>query len=1293
MTNPSYNRSYISAAGNDGLACWSGLFYSNVDNQHQWWYASGQYYTNNYFDLAVGSSVDIVMQWADKWDYARSDYDVYLYDNLGAQVEVGNSSQGTSGSIPREKISFSHVLGDSYLSPFHIVLKKNINEGHTPINEPEKEIRLIISTSENAGLSYTYPNYTDSRSRKQIYGKEMAASVAVGAYPVTNTGSLEGYGSRGPSAIHSFDNNGVDRGSQPVNTPAIIATDGVETNAGTDFNPFFGTSAAAPHIAGIAALYYSKFPSGNFYTAITSSASSIAGGTGGTYNDQSGFGKADARECLIYSLTTIYPGTVSSNTSWTDSKVAGTVTINSGVVVTIPTNTTSAIIGTVNFGNVNSKIVVSSGGTIVVRKGAQVDISHILGNVILEDGIRLEQLKEDLSLLTELSIGRWEGGPTFAPYSVPKILPNEIPGSTEVIQANQGISSTSQKYYLWQDNYVTTSSILNHQSFLVQDSKGTYTAKFKTSYDATIQAQLLEGGAPGGTIDFIDPWFADNPDASHGNVLRNRGMDAIPNSVPYLSYNIGTSSAFKGVFLNQLVHDGIYYSVRAPLVPSPNINGFTGYFYSWGLSNASLQQVGSNPSGYDQKAVVFTGANATVTANYKMNLGSSLPTATGSTSQRKLIYCLSDKATGYHLVYESMGEVWYTRSTNGTTWSSEIRLSRGAGTAHNPAISELFEPYYGNSGIYVVWVDNTVRSGATGYDINVARLDPETNHWSPTEVIYDPSVPDAVGWAQAGARPVAMSFIDNSDLHVKVVIAYEGYSGATAGIISSAKAYYFNTGTVIWSQNLVCAAGGRPSMAFVSDASGNLSLALTYDDGSNVHIARSGNTLYSPEGCAYVCFNTPITVPSSIVVSPVKNSTVCFDGISGTIHVAWTGYALDYEMELTLERSQDLAGNWSSMNHFVSDLVEVPVMTATVSGDYDFGPTMLFSDGKVLFNMYASSGTNWSCKSLTSYYPSSATISSPNLLPKTDGVAASVLTFNSGSPGQLRFETRTNGALQKTSQPDSLKPVTKIYRQLSIKDTTDGSKLSVQYGDLVLTNESGTTIKNVAFEQSKNASKSSFVRTLPFQTGGNAFLDIQVKIDGQHWKKPGTVSFDLIDSASGKVLATLYTQNLLEGGGTQIEGRVKRNLQQLVGSRSVCIALHVDANDTAKFAVDYTQVYRIGAKSGLAKIGEPRQGEKYLASDNMPMEFRLLQNYPNPFNPSTQIAYQLKDAGSVHLAVYDMLGREVAVLVNEYRQAGYYSAVWNAAGLSSGAYIYRISVKDDNGKSSFNETKRMMLVK
>jgi hypothetical protein len=75
-------------------------------------------------------------------------------------------------------------------------------------------------------------------------------------------------------------------------------------------------------------------------------------------------------------------------------------------------------------------------------------------------------------------------------------------------------------------------------------------------------------------------------------------------------------------------------------------------------------------------------------------------------------------------------------------------------------------------------------------------------------------------------------------------------------------------------------------------------------------------------------------------------------------------------------------------------------------------------------------------------------------------------------------------------------------------------------------------------------------------------------------------------------------------------------------------------------------------------------------------DFKLNQNYPNPFNPSTLISYQLPVSGHVELKVYDLLGREVASLVNKEQSAGNYQVNFNAAGLTSGMYIYRLQAGD-----------------
>ncbi|MBX7042170.1 MAG: T9SS type A sorting domain-containing protein [Ignavibacteria bacterium] len=89
----------------------------------------------------------------------------------------------------------------------------------------------------------------------------------------------------------------------------------------------------------------------------------------------------------------------------------------------------------------------------------------------------------------------------------------------------------------------------------------------------------------------------------------------------------------------------------------------------------------------------------------------------------------------------------------------------------------------------------------------------------------------------------------------------------------------------------------------------------------------------------------------------------------------------------------------------------------------------------------------------------------------------------------------------------------------------------------------------------------------------------------------------------------------------------------------------------------------------------------------MPESYSLSQNYPNPFNPATKINFAIPVAGQVTLKVYDVLGKEVATLVNDKRDAGSYSIEFNAANLPSGMYIYRIR------SGNFAETRRMMLLK
>ncbi len=97
--------------------------------------------------------------------------------------------------------------------------------------------------------------------------------------------------------------------------------------------------------------------------------------------------------------------------------------------------------------------------------------------------------------------------------------------------------------------------------------------------------------------------------------------------------------------------------------------------------------------------------------------------------------------------------------------------------------------------------------------------------------------------------------------------------------------------------------------------------------------------------------------------------------------------------------------------------------------------------------------------------------------------------------------------------------------------------------------------------------------------------------------------------------------------------------------------------------------------------------KRIIQNNNTINDYALMQSYPNPFNPSTNISYQLPEPGLVQLKVYNLLGKEVASLVNEFKPEGEYSINFNASGLPSGVYIYSLRV---NG---FIQNQKMTLMK
>jgi hypothetical protein len=92
-------------------------------------------------------------------------------------------------------------------------------------------------------------------------------------------------------------------------------------------------------------------------------------------------------------------------------------------------------------------------------------------------------------------------------------------------------------------------------------------------------------------------------------------------------------------------------------------------------------------------------------------------------------------------------------------------------------------------------------------------------------------------------------------------------------------------------------------------------------------------------------------------------------------------------------------------------------------------------------------------------------------------------------------------------------------------------------------------------------------------------------------------------------------------------------------------------------------------------------------SESQPLEFALLQNYPNPFNPTTQLSFVIGHSSFVTLKIFDLLGREVAVLADKPMSAGRYDVAFNANDLAGGVYFYTLNA------GSFRQTRKLVIAK
>jgi hypothetical protein len=181
-------------------------------------------------------------------------------------------------------------------------------------------------------------------------------------------------------------------------------------------------------------------------------------------------------------------------------------------------------------------------------------------------------------------------------------------------------------------------------------------------------------------------------------------------------------------------------------------------------------------------------------------------------------------------------------------------------------------------------------------------------------------------------------------------------------------------------------------------------------------------------------------------------------------------------------------------------------------------------------------------------------------------------------------------------------------------------------------------------------------------------------------------SFTANVNAEGNVLLNWTTATELNNQMFEIERRSAEGQFTTIG--------YIEGYGTTTEPQKYSYTDNtVGTGTYFYRLKQIDFGGQYEYSDeievevNGPLTFALEQNYPNPFNPSTNIKYSVPENGFVKLSVYNLVGEEVSVLVNQTVDAGFYEVTFNAANLPSGTYFYRLQTGD------FIDTKKMILMK
>ncbi len=829
----------------------------------------------------------------------------------------------------------------------------------------------------------------------------------------------------------------------------------------------------------------------------------------------------------------------------------------------------------------------------------------------------------------------------------------------EVLRSSPGfLTANNDKFNHWNSDQ---SLVQNHKDFYFTNSTDSnLTANYKVSNGGiTIQNNI--DGFTGDSIEFKDPWLVDTTDSRFYESpygYHNLGMSA-----PFIAepspFSPSLSSKYKGVFLNQKVNSGIYYSVRAPLTLT--VNGSTAFFMGWSYSGASLQQVGPNPAGYDQKAVVFTSDGATVTANYSYspinenltipsgtyNIAGDLTVSTGVTLTVNSGAVLNFQA-GKGLVIKgklvSNGAVF---SSISGSWKG-ITLSHAEGSSiQNTTISYALSPIIIDTTSSIT-VSNCTINNSTFYDNNFNET-AAIQVWHSTPTLNFITI-EGQGNSRNGVR-----FADNSGGTLEhSTIEHLGYGNGV--IVQGGSSPTINDNTV---QN-------------------------NYYHGIIVYYNGTGNPTITYNTVSYNGQNSYVGLYFAN-----STGTVRFNDVNHSRYGIWGRYA----SSITSGDVGQEGGNLITNNTYG--------IVATDNSNLDFGLSVPAKNyywgvcnsiyGNTTYDAISESGAhlyaeyNW-----WGQYPLDPSKFYVDGTSRLDNNYPEQYSGDCPLSEPAASSYQVNNVVTPISPNENFASVIKFIREAKMqRDYSEAASLCRK----LLSNTKALSyhkeVLSLLFSIFQASGDTSIVNYLDNYVASSSDFDVTANL-----------LLASADAAIGKLPEA-----------ESIAGKLKRSYPNTdIGKQALFIVASLSSFNPAYKSKSAMAVKELIRKYGssldagiIAALGSsmnnnfPKVSNKLSVQGSEKINTDTLRysigNYPNPFNPTTTISYQLPKGGYVTLKIYDMLGRKVKTLVSGMKDAGNYTAQFDGTNLASGIYIYRLEVRPSDGSSEFIAVKKLMLVK